>query len=553
MPSNLPSPTLAEYVARVQTDLYANLLSKAEAANLYTTVEAAEGITDDVKTNADELALTDTTARMTSALTSTIAPAGQRDKWQPGSGAIGGQLTYAPHLNIIWSTTSANGMYYSTNGGATFTSCVFDIAPTNWMTVTFNEDVVVALVYSTTQAYTSTDGINFTKRAALPTATLESFNMTWFEAAGLFIAGVAVDSSHRIMTSPDGLTWTVQSVPYESITFATNGTVCVAFSTVSPYATYSYDGITWYGATGISGTCYAICWSAERSEFLAIRNSNGHGFRSADGVTWTTLGGIAPTGVRGLIWVGDYGYNRYYLTAPDSDGNYSLWSTMFADSEWPFMGTHLDGATNSSSQASVVYMAALDTFAIGLGASPWVVYSTVRYDLKAINDNIRVRNAPVATCQLSAYTEPTANNTTTETVLSTTASTIGSLVLQDSQPLGMVIAFNMTLSVSSVGGDTLTMRIKTQAGTMSSVAIVVPALASGLLINICSTMTVQASTLRQNTTTTVNGSAPVLTTGAPAYTRTIANTFSVTGQWSANASSCSMNQLIVESKFINGA
>jgi hypothetical protein len=316
---------------------------------------------------------------------------------------------------------------------------------------------------------------------------------------------------------------------------------------------FTHDGITWYQGQGMTNRCYAICWSPLHEQFVGIGFSTGNGFTSPDGYVWTNVGGVTLTGVYSLIWVGDYDYNRYYIARSDSDGNYSIYASSRIDSDWAFIGTHLDGAIANSIQSSLVYMPASDSFAMGINSSPWVAYSTPRYDLKITTDNIRVRNAPVATCQLSAYTEPTANNTTTETVLSSTASTIGSLVLQSSQPLGMAIIFDMTLSVTSVGGDTLTMRIKTQAGTMATVTVVVPGGASGLLIHIRSRMTVQASTLRQNTTTTVNGSAPVLTTGTPAYTRTIANTFSVTGQWAANASSLTMNQLIVESKFINGA
>jgi len=487
-----------------------------------------------------------------------IAPNGQRDLWQYGTGAVnGGGVVYLKEIDVVIAggQIGSNDLDYSIDGGVTFNPCIFDVPSTSAFTFGWNGSVATAI--NASFSYTSTDGINWTQGAALPTATYESFNMEWFSGANLFVTGVNVSPTQRMMTSPDGINWTIQNSSIEALTVKSNNNICVAVGSQSPFFQYSVDGVNWINTLSAVNYARALCWAEAKNQFFAIGAATGNGFISSDGITWSPLGVVFPNGFGPndtLIFVDGPDINfRYYASRNDAaTNNYSLFST--PDAQLPFLGTSLDGSLINPLSYSLVYLESRNRFVMGVNNAPFVAYSTPRKtDIKAISDNIRVRGNPVHVDQYSTYADVLLDNTAVETNISTSASSIGSLVYQAAQPLGMKINLDLNLVVSSVAGDTLTIRVKNNGGLLYSHTLTVPALSVSLPININSKIIIRNGTIQLNSTQIISGIVDMITSSAIVFNRAIANTISVTGQWGLAASQCTMNSLTIDNMFRNGA
>lgn len=480
-------------------------------------------------------------------LTTPLAAPGQNHLWQMTSSGVlpkGSITIYNPYLNMLLSSGDIVGIAYSTDNGVTWIDATFDVPPASFFIIGFNSISLVALGFAFNECYTSVNGINWTKRANLPTTCI-SHNIEWFN--NLFIAGTS--SAQKIMTSPDGITWTLRNSTIQAITLKSSSSRIVAVGSESPFFSYSSDGITWFNTASPSESARALAYSSTLNEFLIIGFTSQTAYSSEDGKVWNSIPGIGPsTNLNNTLFFSTR-YNRWYLSKVNSDGNYSLWSS--PSSRVPFTATNLDGATNISISYSAGYIPSIDSFFLGTVTAPYFAYSTPRNDLKAVTDNIRVRGFPVS---LSSYSLPAdgaaVTNTTTETPISVNG--IGSMALSDSQALGCTLEIRLRLLVTSAGGDTLTIRIKNGVTVYSTNIVTVPAASTNVPIKFESLVTIQATTIRFNNETLIN-TTPALTTGTAAYTRTIANTFSLTIQWGANASSATPTQLLIRPSFLNGA
>ena len=76
---------------------------------------------------------------------------------------------------------------------------------------------------------------------------------------GVFVA-VAFDGTHRVMTSPDGVTWTAQTAAeangWDSVTFGNGVFVAVAQGGTHRVMT-SPDGVTWTAQTAAEANTWA--------------------------------------------------------------------------------------------------------------------------------------------------------------------------------------------------------------------------------------------------------------------------------------------------------
>jgi hypothetical protein len=480
--------------------------------------------------------------------TSLAAP-GQNHLWQittSGTAPKGSSSYFNANLNILLSSNNSIGLAYSSDYGVTWNNCVFDIASAEVLVVGFNSSVMVAI--GVTEAYTSVDGINWVKRASLPSA-VTSFNIEWFAAASLFVAGSSTAGSY-IMTSPNGQTWTLRTSSIQALTIKSNATTLVAVGQGTPYSQYSTNGITWTNTSSTLTQLRSLAYSPAKNQFFCLSYTTAEGWVSYNGSVWTSVGLVGPASSAvndTLFWVSSKNYNRWYFSKANTDGNYCLWSS--PDATIPFVGTNLDGATNQNLSYSAGYIPSQDRFFIGINNSPYFAYSTSRNDLKAVTDNIRSRGFPVVTSMYSTPADVTVINTTTETIVSTGG--IGSLILPDPQALGTVVNLKMFMVVTSGAGDTLTARIKINGATMSTNTITVGAVA-GAPVELNSLFTVQATTVRYNNKHIINNTT-TQSTGTLAFTRTVINTLSVTLQWGAALSSCTMDQLLIQTNFLNGA
>jgi hypothetical protein len=162
-------------------------------------------------------------------------------------------------------------------------------------------------------------------------------SITWAPELGLF-AAVARSGTDRVMTSPDGITWTVRDTSgnnnsdWTSITWAPElGLFAAVAETGTDRVMTSPDGINWTArdTSGNDREWQSITWAPELGLFAAVaRNGiNNRVMTSPDGITWTTRTSAADRSWNSITWapelglfaaVGDaFGTNDNVMTSPD--------------------------------------------------------------------------------------------------------------------------------------------------------------------------------------------------------------------------------------------
>lgn len=170
------------------------------------------------------------------------------------------------------------------------------------------------------QVYTSTNGSSWTVQVAPVLNTYYGNSWTgisWSTTANCFCAVCSYNiytTSNQPMTSPDGITWTLQTMPtsqdsYSSICFSPTagaggtGLFCAvgpAHAGGGAVIATSPDGSTWTPQTpvaaqnwgGAAGNGPLICWSASFNLFCVIDYKTSgadtwQAMTSPDGITWT--------------------------------------------------------------------------------------------------------------------------------------------------------------------------------------------------------------------------------------------------------------------------
>ena len=118
----------------------------------------------------------------------------------------------------------------------------------------------------------------------------------WADSLNLFVAISNTGINNRVMTSPDGITWTIQTSPadnnWTSICWSKQLTllVVVASSGTGNRVMTSPNGIIWtLQTTPIDNNWSSICWAPELSLFIAVANSGTTDkvMTSPNGINWT--------------------------------------------------------------------------------------------------------------------------------------------------------------------------------------------------------------------------------------------------------------------------
>ena len=199
----------------------------------------------------------------------------------------------------------------ATNAVSKWTSRASANDSMNWTSVCWSPELslFVALASGGTgnRVMTSPDGITWTSRASY---SMGWRSVCWSPELSLFVAVGASIVGNRVMTSPDGITWTWRASANDSMAWRF---VCwspelslflaVAESGTGNRVMTSPDGITWTSRASANDSMAwsHVCWSPELSLFVAVAGS-GTGNRvmtSPDGITWTSR--ATPT--NSMNWV----------------------------------------------------------------------------------------------------------------------------------------------------------------------------------------------------------------------------------------------------------
>jgi hypothetical protein len=138
----------------------------------------------------------------------------------------------------------------------------------------------------TNRVMTSPDGVTWTNRTAA--AANQWYGVVY--GNGQYVA-VSSSGTNRAMTSPDGVTWTSQATvsggTWRSVTYGNGLFVAVAIATTgSTRIMTSPDGITWSGPVHISSVWNSITYG--NGLFVAVaEGGTDRVMTSPDGVTWT--------------------------------------------------------------------------------------------------------------------------------------------------------------------------------------------------------------------------------------------------------------------------
>lgn len=190
---------------------------------------------------------------------------------------------------------------------------------------------------------TSLDGINWSAGTVPTDATPQIWEaVAWSPELGLFAAiasGGGTVTTDRVMTSPDGLAWTIrtaaQAHAWRSICWGGPAGaklfVAVSSTTSVNHVMTSADGITWVtrSTNPFSSSLRGVCWSPDLNLFVAVGNA-GTGQRaltSPDGITWTVQSTPADNSWFSVCWAGapvnkfvacaTTGTNGRVMTSPD--------------------------------------------------------------------------------------------------------------------------------------------------------------------------------------------------------------------------------------------
>jgi hypothetical protein len=191
--------------------------------------------------------------------------------------------------------------------------------------------VAVAITGTGNRVMTSPDGITWTARTSA--ADNDWLSMTWSPELSMFVAVGNGGTGNRVMTSPNGISWTTRASAadniWRSVTWSSELSIFVAVATsgTGNRVMTSPNGINWTTRTSAADNgWYYVTWSPELSIFAAVAIS-GTGNRvmtSPDGITWTLRTFAADVGWYSIIWapelsifvaVGNSGTNNGVMTS----------------------------------------------------------------------------------------------------------------------------------------------------------------------------------------------------------------------------------------------
>jgi hypothetical protein len=316
--------------------------------------------------------------------------------------------------------------------------------------------VAVAKTGTGNRVMTSPDGITWTTRASA--ADRGWGGLTWSAELSLFVAVANSGTGNRVMTSSDGINWTTRASAadnsWTSVAWSPELSLFVAVASVAtgPRIMTSSDSITW--TTRASGTTtYLNCvvWSPELSLFLAVANGSGDGvITSSDGIRWTTRVSGVDNVWSSVAWSAELsrfvavaftGANRVLtsqIALPNSR------STALISPEYLQV---TDGNLNLNGNLTTSTL--LATTSISTGA----VYAPLSTITNGVFTNISTSGL--------ALTDLVATNISTATLIASTGATLGNLTIN---------TVNVTPSIGDISTEYWTQMANNTNGTVFGLA-----------------------------------------------------------------------------------
>ena len=149
-------------------------------------------------------------------------------------------------------------------------------ADNSWHSVTYGNGLFVAVSYSVgNRVMTSPDGITWTSRTTPASGSYGWYSVTYGNS--LFVAVASgTGIGNRVMTSPDGITWTLRTSAADndwwSVTYGNNLFVAVSYTGTGNRVMTSPDGIIWTLRTSATDNDW---WSVTYGNglFVAVANT----------------------------------------------------------------------------------------------------------------------------------------------------------------------------------------------------------------------------------------------------------------------------------------
>jgi hypothetical protein len=162
----------------------------------------------------------------------------------------------------------------------------------DWFSVAYGNGLWVAVANNgTNRVITSPDGITWTSR----TTPLDTNDNYWQSVAygnGLWVA-VAWYGIDRVMTSPDGIAWTIRTSandnPWQSVAYGNGLWVAVSTDGTGNRVMTSPDGTTWTIRTSAADNSWqSVDYGNGLWVAVAMSGTNNRVMTSPDGITWTS-------------------------------------------------------------------------------------------------------------------------------------------------------------------------------------------------------------------------------------------------------------------------
>lgn len=196
-----------------------------------------------------------------------------------------------------------------------------------WRAITFGNGIFVAVSRtgtSSNRVMTSPDGLTWTEQVS---ANGNNWRGITF-GNNLFVAVADSGTGNRVMTSPDGVSWTARAsasdAGWTDVTYGNGLFVAVAAGAVMT----SPDGVTWSLRTAANSNAYtAVAYGNGMFVAVATSGTGNRVMTSSDGMNWTARTTPSNINWRGITYgnglfvavAGDLGIDDVIMTSPDGN------------------------------------------------------------------------------------------------------------------------------------------------------------------------------------------------------------------------------------------